>query len=61
MQYWVSIFAPCQIRIIIKQLAHLQRLCAIDELCRAAFVGPDEMGELVDAFDTNFHWYHLFA
>jgi len=39
----------------------LQLVCAIDELCIPAFVGPDEMGEVVDDVDTMFHWYHSIA
>jgi len=31
---------------------------AIDELCVPAFVGPDEMGDLVDDIETMFDWYH---
>jgi hypothetical protein len=32
----------------------LQRLCAIDELGVPVFVGPDEMGDLVDEIETMF-------
>jgi hypothetical protein len=35
-----------------KYKEHLQRLCAVDELCVPTFVGPDEKGEGVDYIDT---------
>jgi len=35
-------------------MEHLQLLCAIDELCGPAFVGPDEMGDRADDIDTMF-------
>jgi len=41
-------------RIISKYEERLQLLCAVDELCVPAFVGPDEMGEAVDDIDTMF-------
>jgi hypothetical protein len=34
---------------------HLQHLCAVDELCVPAVVGPDEMEDGVDDIDTMFH------
>jgi len=32
----------------------LQLLCAVNELCGPAFVGPNEMGDGVDDMDTMF-------
>jgi hypothetical protein len=32
----------------------LQVLCTVGELCVLAFVGPDEIGDLVDDIDTVF-------
>jgi len=43
-----------QARIIQKYKERLQLLCAIDELCVSAFVGPDEMGDLVDDIESVF-------
>jgi hypothetical protein len=40
-------------------MVYLQYLCAVDELCIPAFVGPDEMWEVVDDMDTMFDKYHL--
>jgi len=39
----------------------LKLLCAIDELCVPAFIGPDEMGDGVDDIDTIFDKYFLIA
>jgi hypothetical protein len=33
----------------------LQLLCAVDEFCVPAFVGPDEMGDLVDDIESMFN------
>jgi len=35
-------------------MEHHQLLCAVDELYLPAFVGPDEMGDLVDDIETKF-------
>jgi hypothetical protein len=35
----------------------LQLLCVVDELSVPAFVGPDEMGDLVDDMETMFCGY----
>ena len=35
----------------------LQHLCAIGELFIPAFVGPDEMGDVVNDIDTMFDQY----
>jgi len=53
-RHWNSISLPCQERIISKYNKCLQLLYAVDELCVPAFVGPDEMGEVVDDIDTMF-------
>jgi len=50
-----------QERIISKYKERLQLLCAIDELCIPAFVGPDGMGDGVDDIDTMFDWYFSIA
>jgi len=44
---------------ISKYKEHLQLLCAVNQLCDLAFVGPDVMGELVDDISTMFDRYHL--
>jgi hypothetical protein len=43
-----------QSQIIRKYKDRLQLLWAVDELGVPAFVGPDEMGELVDDIETMF-------
>jgi len=43
-----------QAQIIWKYMERLQLLCAVDELCVSAFVGPDKMGDLVDDIETMF-------
>jgi hypothetical protein len=43
-----------QARIIQKYTERLQLLFAIDELCVAAVVGPDEVGDLVADIETMF-------
>jgi hypothetical protein len=53
-QHWNAISATRQVRIIGKYKDCLQLLCAVDELCVSASVGPDEMGDLVDDIDTIF-------
>jgi len=53
-QHWNSISATRQVQIISKYKAHCQLLCAVDEVCVPAFVGPDEMGEVVDDIDSMF-------
>jgi len=52
---WNSISPTRQARIIQKYTERLQLLCAVDELCVPAFVGPDEMGDLVDDIETMFN------
>jgi hypothetical protein len=37
----------------------LQLLYTVDELCVPVFVGPDEMGEVVDDIDGMINWYLL--
>jgi hypothetical protein len=53
-RHWNSISPTRQTRIIRKYKECLQLLCAVDELCVPAFVGPDEMGDLVDDIETMF-------
>jgi len=53
-QHWKSISPARQAGIIRKYKERLQLLCAVDELCVPAFVGPDEMGDLVDDIETMF-------
>jgi len=53
-RHWNSISATRQVQIISKHNERIQLLCAVDELCVPAFVGPDEMGEVVDDIDTLF-------
>jgi hypothetical protein len=53
-QHWNSISATRQVRIPSKYKERLQLLCAVDEICVSAFVGPDEMGDVVDDIDTMF-------
>jgi hypothetical protein len=48
----------CQAWIIQKYMERLQLLCAIDQMCVPVFVGPDEMGDVVDYIETMFDWYH---
>jgi len=54
-QHWNSISPSLRAGIIRKYKELLQLLCAVDELCVAAFVGPDEMGDLVDDIVTMFN------
>ena len=51
---WNSISPTRQTQIIQKYKKRLQLLCAVDKLCVPAFVGPDEMGDLVDDIETMF-------
>jgi hypothetical protein len=53
-RHWNSISPTRQAGIIRKYKERLQLLCAVDELCVPAFVGPDEMGDLVDDIETMF-------
>jgi hypothetical protein len=53
-RHWNSISSTRQERIISKYKERLQLLCAVDELCVPAFVGPDEMGDGVDDIDSMF-------
>jgi len=53
-RHWNSISPTHQAGIIQKYKECLQLLCAVDELCVPAFVGPDEMGDLVDDIETMF-------
>jgi len=39
----------------------LQLLCAIDELCVPAIVGPAEIGEVMDDIDTICDYYDAIA
>jgi hypothetical protein len=52
--HWNAISPTCQAGIIWKYKECLQLHCAIDELCVPAFVGPDEMGDLVDHIENMF-------
>jgi hypothetical protein len=54
-QHWNSISPTCQARIIQKYKERFQLLGTIDELCVPAFVGPDQMGDLVDDIETMFY------
>jgi hypothetical protein len=53
-QHWNSTSSTNRERIISKYRERLQLLCAGDELCVPAFVGPEEMGEVVDDIDRMF-------
>jgi hypothetical protein len=53
-QHWNSISPTHQARIIRKYKERLQLLSAVDEMRVPAFVGPDEMGDLVDDMETMF-------
>jgi hypothetical protein len=53
-QHWNSISLTRQARIIQKYMERLQLLCAVDELCVTAFVGPDEIRDSVDHIETMF-------
>jgi len=53
-RHWNFISSTRQKQIISKHKESLQLLCAVDELCVPAFVGPDEMGDGVDDIDTMF-------
>jgi hypothetical protein len=53
-RHWNSISPTRQARIIQKYKERLQLLCPVDKLCVPAFVGPDEMGDLVDDIETIF-------
>jgi hypothetical protein len=53
-RHWNSISSTRQERIISKYKERLQLLCAVDELCVPAFVGPDEMEDGVDDIDSMF-------
>jgi len=56
-----SISRTRQARINHKYKECLQLLCAVDRFCVPVFVGPDEMGDLVDDIETMFDWYHSIA
>jgi len=51
---WNSISPTRQAGSIRKNKECLPLLCAMDELCVSAFVGPDEMGDFVDDIETMF-------
>jgi hypothetical protein len=53
-RHWNSISPTRQAVIIRKYKEHLLLLSAVDELCVPAFVGLDEMGDLVDEIETMF-------
>jgi hypothetical protein len=53
------ISATPQVQRIYKYKERLQLLCVDDELCVPAWVGPDEMGEVVDDIGTMLDWYLL--
>jgi hypothetical protein len=51
-RHWNSISPTRQARMIQKYMERLKLLCAVDELYIPAFVGPDEMGDLVEDIET---------
>jgi hypothetical protein len=53
-QHWNSTSSTDRERIISKYRERLQLLSAGDELFVPAFVGPEEMGEVVDDIDRMF-------
>jgi len=55
---WNSISPTRQTRIIRKYKEQFQLLFGNDQLCVPTFVGPDEVGDLVDDIETMFNWYH---
>jgi hypothetical protein len=61
LQRWNSISVSRQVGIISKYKERLQLLGAVDELSVPAFVGPDEMGDVLDGIDMRFDWYLLTA
>ena len=50
-----------QTQITRSYMEHLQRLCAIDELCIPTRVGPDVMGDWFDDIYSMSDWYHFIA
>jgi len=57
-QHWNSVSSTCQVQIFSKHKEHLQLICAIDELCVPAFIGPNAMGDGVDQIDKIFDRDH---
>jgi len=57
-RHWNSIMPIRHAQIIRKYKEILQLLCAVEELCVPAFVGPAEMGDSVNEIETMFDWYH---
>jgi len=53
-QHWNAIFPTRQTGIIRKYHERLQLLCAVEELYFPAFVGPEEMGDLLEDIETMF-------
>jgi len=53
-RHWNSISSTRQERITSKYKERLQLLCAVDDFCVPASVGPDEMGDGVDDIDSMF-------
>jgi hypothetical protein len=53
-RHWNSTSPTRQAGNIRKYNERLQLLCAVDALCVPAFVGPDEMGDLLDDIETMF-------
>jgi len=53
-RHWNSISPTRQAGIILKYKERLQLPCAVDELCVPVFVGPDEIGDLLDDIETMF-------
>ena len=53
-RHWNSISPTRQARIFQKYKERLQLLCAVDALCVPAFVGLDEMGDLVNDIESMF-------
>jgi hypothetical protein len=51
-QHWNSVSSTCQLQILSNHKEHLQLLCTMGELWAPAFVGLDEMGEVVDYIDS---------
>ena len=55
-RHWNSISPTPQAGIIWKYKECCQLFCAMDDMYVPVFVGPDEMGDLVDDTDTMFNW-----
>jgi len=53
-QHWNSISSTRPVQIISKYMERLQVLCAGDELCVPAVIGPNGMADGVDDIETMF-------